>query len=104
MQHITLEERIHGGWLLVTVATQSVALLAAFVVPSVPPDTRFILFSSLALFLLGGALYLVLTTPVIYWIVVLGLEPTTISPPYWINAGEVTITTLMGSTVLAQQT
>lgn len=96
-----LEDRIHGGWLLVTVATQSVALLAALTAPVLPGSMRIVLFGALALFLLGGALYFVLITLVIYRIVFLGLEPTATGPPYWINAGAVAITTLAGTTLLA---
>jgi tellurite resistance protein TehA-like permease len=99
-----LEDRIHGGWLLVTVATQSVALLAALVAPTLGGAMRIVLFAALALYLLGGALYLVLITLVVYRIVVLGLEPTAIGPPYWINAGAVAITTLTGSTLLVRET
>lgn len=97
-----LQDRIHGGWLLVTVATQSVAILGALLAPSLEALTAPVLFGALSMFLLGGALYLVLITLVVYRIVFLGLEPTTIGPPYWINAGAVAITTLAGATLLSR--
>lgn len=77
-----LKDRIHGGWLLVTVATQSVAILTALLAPTLVGILRLVLFGAFALFLLGGALYLVLITLVIYRVVFLGLEPTAAGPPY----------------------
>ncbi|HET7325267.1 MAG TPA: tellurite resistance/C4-dicarboxylate transporter family protein [Halococcus sp.] len=95
-------EGIHGGWLLITVATQSVAVLGALVAPTLGSIERFVLFGALALYLLGGMLYFVLITLVIYRLVFLGLEPTAAGPPYWINTGAVAITTLAGATLLAR--
>jgi tellurite resistance protein TehA-like permease len=97
-----LEEGIHGGWLLITVATQSVAVLGALVAPTLGDTERTVLFGALALFLVGGMLYFVLITLVIYRLVFFGLEPTAAGPPYWINTGAVAITTLAGATLLAR--
>jgi tellurite resistance protein TehA-like permease len=97
-----LEEGIHGGWLLITVATQSVAVLGALVAPTLGSIERPVLFGALALYLIGGMFYFVLITLVIYRLVFFGLEPTAAGPPYWINTGAVAITTLAGATLLAR--
>lgn len=96
-----LARSINGGWLVVVVATQSVAIVAIVL------SARFVsinvggpgllLFAGLCLYLLGGALYLLIITLVVYRMVFLPMRARDFKPPYWINMGALAITTLAGS-------
>ena len=96
-----LARSIHGGWLVLVVATQSLAIVAMLL----PPGTAgtavaargLLLFAGLCLYLLGGALYLLVITLVVYRMVFLPMRARDFKPPYWINMGALAITTLAGS-------
>ncbi|HET6545497.1 MAG TPA: tellurite resistance/C4-dicarboxylate transporter family protein [Rhodanobacteraceae bacterium] len=88
---------INGGWLVAVVATQSVSVLAALLsAPSVKAQSG-LLFVALCLYLLGGALYLLIITLVVYRLVFFPLRAREFTPPYWIDMGALAITTLAGS-------
>lgn len=96
-----LARSINGGWLVVVVATQSLAvvaiLLSASPVGMSVDLERLVLFAGLCLYLLGGALYLLIITLVVYRMVFLPMLARDFKPPYWINMGALAITTLAGS-------
>ena len=96
----TLDEGINGAWLIATVATQSVAILAVSLGEPFgwPADT--VTFGSIVFFLIGCMLYLAIITLIFYRFTFLAFETATLTPPYWINMGAVAITTLAGSTLL----
>jgi tellurite resistance protein TehA-like permease len=75
-----LEAGINGTWFLLTVSTESIAVLAAL--------------------LLGVVLYLIVMTMVFLRWTFLSLDPTEADPPAWIAAGAVAITVLAGSNLL----
>ena len=87
---------IGGTWLLVAVAPESAAILGAQTahVFASPPA---VVFASLSLYLLGGALYVVLITLIVYRWLFLPMTPEEFDPPYWINMGAAAITTLAGA-------
>ncbi len=89
---------MHGGWLIATVGTQSVAVLGGILAPKFGCDT-FVLFTSYVFWLIGGFLYIVLITLLFYRLVFFKLPPEGLVPPYWINMGAVAITTLAGSVI-----
>jgi tellurite resistance protein TehA-like permease len=97
-----LEHGINGTWFLLTVATESIAVLGALLLPRHAGDA--LAFGCLAAFLLGLVLYLIVMTMVFLRWTFQELEPTEADPPAWIAAGAVAITVLAGSNLLAAAT
>ncbi len=93
-----LGDGINGTWFLLTVSTESIAVLGALVLPRHPSDL--LAFTCLAMFLLGIVLYLIVMTMVFLRWTFQALEPTEADPPAWIAAGAVAITVLAGSNLL----
>jgi tellurite resistance protein TehA-like permease len=97
---VTLRERkpdiatgLNGGWLVLVVGTESVAVLAALLAPgSGRPDV--LEFLALVACMAGLMLYIVIIGLVCYrwWFFPMASEQAT--PTYWINMGAVAITTL----------
>lgn len=93
------ESVIHGGWLIATVGTQSVAVLGAALAPEFVSCGSFVLFSSIVWWMIGAFLYIILITLLFYRLVFFKLAPEALIPPYWINMGAIAITTLAGSII-----
>jgi tellurite resistance protein TehA-like permease len=96
-----LEAGINGTWFLLTVATESIAVLGALLLRR--GDSDVLAFSCLALFCLGLVLYLTVMTLVFLRWTFASLEPTEADPPAWIAAGAVAIVVLAGSNLLLAQ-
>ncbi len=96
----TLEQGINGAWLIATVATQSVAILAIALAEPFGWPGPAVSFGALVFFLIGCMLYLSIITLIFYRFTFLPVETATLTPPYWINMGAVAITTLAGSSLL----
>lgn len=99
----TLEEGMNGVWLLMVVATQSIAVLGTLLVDYLPFSKEIILFTSLMTFLLGCMLYIIIITLIFYRLAFFKLHAEEFAPPYWINMGAVAITTLAGSLLLLNE-
>ena len=91
-----IEKVVHGGWLIATVGTQSVAVLGGILAPKFGCDS-FVLFTSFVFWMIGAFLYLILITLLFYRLVFFKFTPEAFIPPYWINMGALAITTLAGS-------
>jgi tellurite resistance protein TehA-like permease len=89
---------INGTWFLLTVSTESIAVLGALLLGRDPSD--FLAFVCLAAFTLGLVLYLIVMTMVFLRWTFQPLEPEEADPPAWIAAGAVAITVLAGSNLL----
>ena len=89
---------INGTWFLLTVATESVAVLGALLLGRTDSDA--LAFACLAAFTLGLVLYVIVMTMVFLRWTFQALEPTEADPPAWIAAGAVAITVLAGSNLL----
>jgi tellurite resistance protein TehA-like permease len=89
---------INGTWFLLTVSTESVAVLGALLLARDGGDL--LAFTCVAAFLLGIVLYLIVMTMVFLRWTFQELEPTEADPPAWIAAGAVAITVLAGSNLL----
>ncbi len=96
----TLRAGVHGGWLIAVVATQSIAILGVQAAGSLAAWGEATLFLALALYLVGGMLYLVLITILLYRFLFFALAPEELTPPSWINMGATAITTLAGATLI----
>lgn len=94
------EESFNGGWMLVVVATQSVSVLGTLVAPALGAWAGTVLAVTLAVFLLGALLYVVVLALVLYRFLFFPLPPEQLTPPYWIAMGAVAITTLAGALLL----
>ncbi len=89
---------IGGTWFLLTVSSESIAVLGALLLPRHPSDG--LAFACLALFLLGIVLYLIVMTLVFQRWTLQDLEPNEADPPAWIAAGAVAITVLAGANLM----
>jgi tellurite resistance protein TehA-like permease len=96
----TLEKGINGAWLIASVATQSIAVLATILSPGLGSMREPALFLALSMFLLGCMLYINIITLIFYRFTFLKLDAETLTPPYWINMGAVAIATLAGATLV----
>lgn len=96
----SLAEGINGGWLLSVVATQSVCVLGNLLVPNGGPLHQPMLFLSIVLWLCGGMLYIWLIALIFYRYTFFKFLPTDFAPPYWINMGAVSISTLAGTRLI----
>ncbi len=90
---------INGSWFLLTVSTESIAVIGALLLGHDPGDL--LAFTCIAAFCLGLVLYLIVMTMVFLRWTFQPLEPTEADPPAWIAAGAVAITVLAGSNLLA---
>jgi tellurite resistance protein TehA-like permease len=93
-----LSAGINGTWFLLTVSTESVAVVAALELTRTSNDL--LAFTALAAFGLGLVLYLIVMTMVFLRWTFQPLDPTEADPPAWIAAGAVAITVLAGSNLL----
>ena len=94
-----LETAIHGGWLIATVGTQSVAVLGALLVPEFGDYGSFVMFSSFVWWMIGAFLYIILITILFYRLVFFEMPPSALIPSYWINMGALAITVMAGSSL-----
>jgi tellurite resistance protein TehA-like permease len=93
-----LQSGINGTWFLLTVATESIAVVAALLLAKDGGEA--LAFTALATFTLGLALYLIVMTMIFLRWTFLELDPTEADPPAWIAAGAVAITVLAGSNLM----
>lgn len=89
---------INGTWFLLTVSTESVAVLGGLLLGRDGSDL--LAFACIAAFVLGLVLYLIVMTMVFMRWTFQPLEPAEADPPAWIAAGAVAITVLAGSNLL----
>lgn len=94
----TLGEGITGAWLLAVVATQSIAVLSAFLASHWHQPYRVgANFLALSMWLWGGMLYIWMISLIFYRYTFFRFSPGDLTPPYWINMGAMAISTLTGS-------
>jgi tellurite resistance protein TehA-like permease len=93
-----VEQGITSGWLIAVVATQSIAVLAAFIAPEWPqPARRELNFFALSMWLWGGMLYIWIISLIFYRYRFFTFSPQDLTPNYWINMGAMAISTLAGA-------
>ncbi|HPF38736.1 MAG TPA: tellurite resistance/C4-dicarboxylate transporter family protein [Phycisphaerae bacterium] len=97
----SLAQGINGGWLVAVVATQSVSILGTQLAPFFGPHHEGILFFTLSMWLGGGMLYIWIISLIFYRYTFFVLEPSDLSPPYWINMGAMAISTLAGAMLIS---
>jgi tellurite resistance protein TehA-like permease len=97
----TLAAGIHGGWLVSVVAAQSVAVLGAQLAQEFGDRAPHVLLFCLAMWLGGGMLYIWIVSLIFYRYTFFTMEPSDLTPPYWVNMGAVAISTLAGALLAA---
>ncbi|MBV6395840.1 MAG: hypothetical protein HFACDABA_01422 [Anaerolineales bacterium] len=98
----SLEKGLSGGWLLLVVSTQSISVTGASIFDHLERWAEPILFTALAMFLLGFMLYILVISLIFYRFTFFQLKPEELAPPYWINMGAMAITTLAGSVLILE--
>ena len=100
-QKPSLADGINGGWLLMVVAAQSVAVLGAQLAPGLTAGRAEVLFFCLVVWLGGVMLYVWIIALIFYRYTFFPLQPSDLAPPYWINMGAAAISTLAGTMLVA---
>ena len=98
----SLAEGMNGGWLVAVVAAQSVCVLGAQLASGYGPYEQPVHFFCLAMWLGGGMLYIWIISLIIYRYTFFPMSPADLSPPYWVNMGAMAISTLAGTTLVAE--
>lgn len=92
-----------GTWLMLTVATQSVAILGALAPQSAEPfGLDAWLFAMLGLWLTGCLLYVLIIVPICHRLVLIAMPPEQFTPSYWISMGALAISTVAGTLLIEQ--
>jgi tellurite resistance protein TehA-like permease len=91
---------VNGSWLLWTVATQSLSISAATLVPAWPSQAGLLAPAAAALWSVGLLLYLMVATLILLRWLTVPMTPATLGPPYWILMGATAISVLAGARVL----
>lgn len=84
------DRAVNGGWLVIVVSTQSLAILSALLVERIP------LFITAGLFMVGCATYLLLISLIVSRLILTKVEAADLAPPYWIMMGAAAISCLAG--------
>ncbi len=92
---------INGTWLLWVVATQSLSIAAATLVPAWPSQAALLAPVAECLWSVGLLLYLMVATLILLRWLTVPMTPATLGPPYWILMGATAISVLAGARDLA---
>lgn len=96
-----LHDGISGTWLVTIVSTQAIAILTILIASTKPTEVQqFMLFGSLALFLIGCMLYILIMCLIFYRLSFFELTAMEFGAPYWINMGATAITTVAGALLI----
>jgi len=91
---------VNGSWLLWIVATQSLSIAAATLVPVWPSQAGLLAPTAAALWSVGLVLYLTVVSLILLRWLTIPIAPATLGPPYWILMGATAISVLAGARVL----
>lgn len=97
-----LETGINGGWLVAVVAAQSVSVLGTALTPWAGEFAEPMRLFTLSMWFGGGMLYVCIIALIFYRYMFFALEPSDLAPPYWINMGAMAISTLAGTSLVAE--
>ncbi len=94
-----LEHGLHGSWLLLVVATESLSVLGSLVALRGTAAAPLV-FASLSFYLLGAMLYVLLAALIFFRWVFRPMYPAEMGASWWINMGAVAIATLAGAQLM----
>jgi len=92
---------VNGSWLLWVVATESLSIVAAILVPVWPSQSSLLAPAAAGLWCVGLLLYLMVVALILLRWLTVPMTPNTLGPPYWILMGATAITVLAGARDLA---
>jgi tellurite resistance protein TehA-like permease len=92
-----LPDGLHGGWLVAVVAAQSVSVLGSQLAVGQTPAWQGALTFSLFMWLGAGMLYIWIIAIIFLRYTFFPMQPSDLTPPYWINMGAAAISTLAGA-------
>ena len=92
---------VNGSWLLWIVATQSLSIAAAILVPAWPSQPALLAPVAAGLWCVGLLLYLMVVALILLRWLTVPMTPATLGPPYWILMGATAISVLAGARDLA---
>jgi len=92
---------VNGTWLLWIVATQSLSIAAAVLVPVWPSQSGLLAPVAAGLWCVGLLLYLMVVALILLRWLTVPMTPATLGPPYWILMGATAISVLAGANDLA---
>ncbi|WP_417376548.1 tellurite resistance/C4-dicarboxylate transporter family protein [Gimesia maris] len=98
---LDISKDVHGGWLLLVVATQAVSVSGTSLSREFPVFHESLVFLSLSLWLVGGLLYLWVISLILYRTIFFTMNPESLAPPYWISMGAMAISTLAGASLIS---
>ncbi|MCL6453529.1 MAG: tellurite resistance/C4-dicarboxylate transporter family protein [Alicyclobacillus sp.] len=93
---LPVEQAVNGSWLIATVATQSLSVVATIVGGMFRTQAVFLLFASYVFWSFGILLYLIFIVLIVYRFFFHPVRREDLSPPYWINMGAMAITAVAG--------
>jgi tellurite resistance protein TehA-like permease len=92
---------VNGSWLLWIVATQSLSIAAAILVPAWPSQAALLAPVAAGLWSVGLLLYMTVVALILLRWLTVPMTPETLGPPYWILMGATAISVLAGAHDLA---
>lgn len=95
-----LEKGLNGGWLLMVVSTQSLSILGSQLSAHVSILPNVTLFFTLAAYLLGLFIYLLLMPIIFFRMTFDSMKPQEFTPPYWVLMGAAAISALSGAVLI----
>ncbi|HEX3863007.1 MAG TPA: tellurite resistance/C4-dicarboxylate transporter family protein [Stellaceae bacterium] len=98
-EKLPLDDGLSGGWLLIVVATEALAILGTHAARAWSLADP-VLLISVGLFLIGSFFYLILLTLILYRWLFMPFAHQHFTPSYWINMGAAAISTLAGAKLL----
>ena len=90
----------NGTWFIWAVATQSVAVLAAALEPTVGAGRRVLGLLAVVCWSVGVVLYAVVGVAVAARLMHYRLRPADLTPPYWVSMGATAITVVAGASII----
>ncbi len=95
-----IERSVNGSWLIAIVATESLAITWVLLAPIQPAQRPLLQLLAFSFWTFGMLLYLIFIALIVYRFFFHAVQPSDLSPPYWINMGAMAITTVAGARLL----
>ncbi len=92
-----IERSVNGSWLIVIVATESLAITWVLLIAIQPAQRAALQLLAYTFWTFGVLLYLIFIALIVYRFFFYPIQPRDLTPPYWINMGAMAITTVAGA-------